>query len=162
MQRTQWILPWNLINRGTMTGSHMFVSSYGLGTKPGWVAPDGGRINGPDDMMRATRDVIATGAGWVKLFASTGGTQDLSGFQIFTFEEMKPAVGIAHNLGKRVAVHSYGPGAGKDVVKARVDTLEHAVDLDDKTLNAMARQGTYYVPTIERNKRGTNFTRLLC
>ncbi len=102
-------------------------------------------------MMRSVRDVVATGADWVKLFASTGGTQDLTGYQVFTLEEMKAAVEVAHNLGKRVAVHSYGAPAGKDAVLAGVDTLEHAVDLDDETLKAMVRQGTYYVPTIEHN-----------
>ncbi len=141
----------NLINRGSMTGPRMFVSSFGLGTTPGWVAPGAHRIDGPAEMIRAVRDVVATGADWVKLFASTGGTEDLSGYQIFTLDEMKAAVEVAHGLGKRVAVHSYGPDAARDAVKAGADTLEHAVDLSDETLNQMSRQGTYYVPTIEHN-----------
>ncbi len=142
----------NLINRGAMVGPRMFVSSYGIGTRPGFVSPSASRVDGVAEMMRTTRDVIASGADWVKLFASTGGTQDLSGLQVFTLEEMKAAVQVAHQLGKRVAVHSYGPAAGKDAVKAGVDTLEHAIDLDDETLSDMARRGTYYVPTIYHNR----------
>jgi imidazolonepropionase-like amidohydrolase len=142
----------NLINRGAMVGPRMFVSSYGLGTRPGFVSPTGYPINGVSEMMRAVREVIASGADWVKLFASTGGTQDLSGVQVFTYEEMKAAVEVAHLAGKRVAVHTYGPAAAKDAVRAGVDSIEHATDLDDETLAAMARQGTYYVPTIFHNK----------
>lgn len=49
-------------------------------------------------------------------------------------------------------MHTYGPAAAKDAVRAGVDSIEHATDLDDETLAAMARQGTYYVPTIFHNK----------
>ncbi len=142
----------NLINRGVMVGPRMFVSSYGLGTKPGFVSSTGYPINGAPEMMKAVREVIASGADWIKLFASTGGTQNLTGVQVFTYDEMKAAVDVAHMAGKRVAVHTYGPAAAKDAVKAGVDTIEHAIDLDDQTLAAMARQGTYYVPTIYHNE----------
>jgi imidazolonepropionase-like amidohydrolase len=142
----------NLINRGAMVGPRMFVASYGLGTRPGFVSPSGYPINGVPEMMKAVREVIAGGADWVKLFASTGGTQDLTGTQVFTYEEMKAAVEVAHLNGKRVAVHTYGPGAAKDAVRAGADTIEHAIEIDDETLAAMARQGTYYVPTIYHNE----------
>lgn len=142
----------NLINRGVMVGPRMFVSSYGLGTKPGFVSSTGYPINGAPEMMKAVREVIASGADWVKLFASTGGTQNLTGAQVFTYDEMKAAVDVAHMAGKRVAVHTYGPAAAKDAVRAGVNTIEHAIDLDDQTLAAMARQGTYYVPTIYHNE----------
>jgi imidazolonepropionase-like amidohydrolase len=142
----------NLINRGAMVGPRMFVASHGLGTRPGYVSPSGGGANGVAEMMRVTREVIASGADWVKLFASTGGTQNLTGLQVLTFDEIKAAVDVAHMLGKRVAVHSYGPAAAKDAVKAGVDTLEHAIDLDGETLAEMARRGTYYVPTIDHNR----------
>jgi imidazolonepropionase-like amidohydrolase len=142
----------NLINRGAMIGPRMFVSSYGLGTVPGFVSQTGYRIDGADEMMKAVRDVVASGADWVKLFASTGGVQNLTGDQVFTYEEMRAAVVVSHELGKRIAVHTYGPAAAKDAVRAGVDTIEHAIDIDDATLAAMARQGTYYVPTIYHNQ----------
>ena len=141
----------NLINRGAMVGPRMFVASQGLGAKPGYVAPNT-RADGPAEMMRAVRDILASGADWVKLFASTGGTQNLSGNQVFTFEEIKAAVDVAHMNGKRVAVHSYGPAAAKTAVMAGADTIEHAIDLDDETLREMVRRGTFYVPTIDHNR----------
>jgi imidazolonepropionase-like amidohydrolase len=142
----------NLIHRGAMVGPRMLVSSYGLGTRPGFVSSTGYPINGVAEMRKAVREVIASGADWVKLFASTGGTQDLTGAQVFTYDEIQAAVEVAHLNGKRVAVHTYGPAAAKDAVKAGADSIEHAVDIDDETLAAMARQGTYYVPTIYHNE----------
>jgi imidazolonepropionase-like amidohydrolase len=142
----------NLINRGAMVGPRMFVSSYGLGTLPGFVSTSGYPINGVPEMRKAVREVIASGADWIKLFASTGGTQDLTGAQVFTYDEIQAAVEVAHLNNKRVAVHTYGPAAARDSVKAGADSIEHAIDIDDDTLAAMARQGTYYVPTIYHNE----------
>jgi imidazolonepropionase-like amidohydrolase len=142
----------NLIRRGAMVGPRMFVSSYGLGTEPGFVSSTGYPINGVPEMRKAVREVIASGADWIKLFASTGGTQDLTGSQVFTYDEIQAAAEVAHLNGKRVAVHTYGPAAAADAVKAGVDTIEHAIDIDDQTLATMARQGTYYVPTIYHNE----------
>jgi imidazolonepropionase-like amidohydrolase len=88
----------------------------------------------------------------VKLFGSTGSGKDVSGRQTFTFEEMKAAVDVAHNLGKRVAIHSYGPGGARDAVRAGADSLEHAAGIDEDTLAEMVRRQTVYVPTIDHNR----------
>jgi imidazolonepropionase-like amidohydrolase len=55
-------------------------------------------------------------------------------------------------MGKKIAIHSYGPEGGRDAVRAGCDSLEHAVDLDDQTLAEMARRKIYYVPTIDHNR----------
>jgi imidazolonepropionase-like amidohydrolase len=86
------------------------------------------------------------------MYGSTGTGADTSTTQTFSYEEMKAAVDAAHALGKRIAIHSYGANGGRDAVRAGTNTLEHAVDLDDATLAQMARQGTFYVPTIDHNR----------
>ncbi len=65
---------------------------------------------------------------------------------------MKAAVDAAHHLGKRIAIHSYGPAGARDAVRAGADSIEHATDIDDQTLAEMARRGTFYVPTIDHNR----------
>jgi arabinogalactan endo-1,4-beta-galactosidase len=70
---------------------------------------------------------------------------------------MKAAVDAAHALGKRIAIHSYGPNGGRDAVRAGTNTLEHSVDLDDATLALMVKQGTIYVPTIDHNRYYADF-----
>jgi imidazolonepropionase-like amidohydrolase len=102
--------------------------------------------------MRVAREQIAAGADWVKVFGSTGSGQDVSGFQTFTYEEMKAAAAATHALGKRIAIHSYGPSGARDAVRAGADSVEHATDMDDATLAEMVRRGTFYVPTIDHNR----------
>lgn len=147
----------NLINMGAMVGPRMFVSGYGLHAGPrasrtGSPIPSKGQANGIDEVARAVREQIAAGADWVKMFGSTGSAQDVSGNQTFTYEEMKVAVDTAHSLGKRIAVHSYGPGGARDAVRAGADSIEHATDMDDETLAEMVRRKTFYVPTIDHNR----------
>src|SRR5262249_11074507 len=74
------------------------------------------------------------------------------GHQTFTYDEMKAAVDLAHQMGKRIAIHSYGPDGARDAVRAGADSIEHATDLDDETLAEMARRKTVYVPTIDHNR----------
>ena len=140
----------DLIERGAMPGPRLFVC--GLGLTISRTTPRPGQADGPADVMRVARQQIAAGAEWVKLFGSTGSGKDVSGLQTFTFEEMKAAVDVAHNLGKRVAIHSYGPAGARDAVRAGADSLEHAAGLDDDTLAEMVRRKTFYVPTIDHNR----------
>lgn len=147
----------DLINRGAMLGPRMFVAGYGLYTtyapfQEAPQPPSGGLADGVDEVLRATRQQIVAGADVVKLFGSTGSGEDVTGYETFTFEEMRVAVQVAHQRGKRVAIHSYGPDGARDAVRAGANSVEHAVDMDDATLREMARRGTYYVPTIDHNR----------
>ena len=55
-------------------------------------------------------------------------------------------------MGKRIAVHSYGPEGARDAVKAGADTIEHAINVDDATFNEMIRKKIVYVPTVYHNE----------
>ena len=145
-----------LINRGAMHGPRMLVAGNGLHIssspyKVGAVA-DPGQCDGVAEVQRVARQQLAAGADWIKMYGSTGSDQDVTGFQTFGYEEMKAAADVAHRAGKRIAIHSYGPDGARDAVRAGTNTVEHAIDLDDATLAAMARQGTIYVPTVEHNR----------
>jgi len=144
----------DLINLGKMIGPRMFVSGLGIritrSTAP--PAPIGIMADGTDAVIHAVRQVIASGADWVKMYGSTGGFDDVTQAQTFTFEEMKAAVDATHTLGKKIAIHSYGPGGARDAVRAGTDSLEHATDMDDQTIAEMVKRGTYYAPTIDHNQ----------
>jgi imidazolonepropionase-like amidohydrolase len=146
-----------LINRGAMTGPRMFVAGYGLHInsspyRPGAAQPDPGQADGVAEVQRVARQQIAAGADWIKMFGSTGSDQDLTGFQTFTYEEMKAAADVAHQAGKRIAIHSYGPDGARAAVRAGVDSVEHATGMDEATIAEMARRGTFYVPTVDHNR----------
>jgi imidazolonepropionase-like amidohydrolase len=147
----------DLINRGVMIGPRMFVAGYGLyvaeaAPRLGYTTPAGGRANNLAEVMRVVREEVAAGADVIKMYASTGTDKDVTGFQTYTYEEIKAATDLAHKYGKRIAVHSYGPDGARDAIRAGADSIEHATDMDDETIADMARRGTFYVPTIDHNR----------
>jgi imidazolonepropionase-like amidohydrolase len=135
----------------------MLVAGYGLSVtfrpaRPGYTSPPGGTADGVAEVLRVVRQQIAAHVDVIKMYGSTGSDQDVSGFQTFTFDEMKAAADVAHHSGLRLAVHSYGPDGARDAVRAGADSIEHATDMDDQTIEEMARRGTFYVPTIDHNR----------
>jgi imidazolonepropionase-like amidohydrolase len=146
-----------LINRGAMVGPRMFVAGYGLSVtsepaRPGFTSPTGGTADGVPEVLRVVRQQIAAHVDVIKMYGSTGSDQDVTGFQTFTFDEMKAAADAAHKSGRKLAVHSYGPDGAHDAVLAGADSIEHATDMDEQTIAEMARRGTFYVPTIDHNR----------
>src|SRR5712675_834974 len=147
----------DLINRGEMIGPRMFVCGYGLYItatpfrKEG-APPAGGIADGVPEVLRSVRQQVAAGADVIKLYASTGTDDDVTGFQTYSYEEIKAAVDAAHKFGKKIAIHSYGPDGARDAVRAGTDSLEHATDMDDATIQEMVKRGTFYVPTIDHNR----------
>src|SRR5229473_2059755 len=147
----------DLINRGEMIGPRMFVCGYGLFItntpyKPGLNPPAGGIADGVPEVSRVVRQQIAAGADVIKLYASTGTDDDTTGFETYSYDEIKAAVDAAHQFGKKIAIHSYGPDGARDAVRAGTDSLEHATDMDDATIQELVKRGTFYVPTIDHNR----------
>jgi len=141
----------DLIDKGLMVGPRMLVSGYGLQITRGRT-PSPATADGVAEVLRVVRQQVAAGADWIKMYGSTGSGRDVTGFETFTFEEMKAAADAAHALGKRIAIHSYGPDPARNAVLAGTDSLEHATDMDDQTIAEMARRKIFYVPTIDHNR----------
>jgi imidazolonepropionase-like amidohydrolase len=147
----------DLINRGAMIGPRMFVAGYGIYVAdappwPGHTAPSAGHANNLPEVQRVLREQVAAGVDVIKMYASTGTDKDVTGFQTYTYDEIKAAADLAHKYGKRLAVHTYGPDGARDAIRAGADSIEHATDMDDETIADMARRGTFYVPTIDHNR----------
>jgi imidazolonepropionase-like amidohydrolase len=141
----------DLINAGMMTGPRMFVSGYGLQITRGGRG-GAGTADGVAEVLKVVRQQVGAGADVIKMYGSTGSGQDVTGDQTFIYEEMKAAVDAAHALGKRIAIHTYGPAGARDAVRAGADSVEHATDMDDETIAEMARKKIFYVPTIDHNR----------
>src|SRR5450432_485183 len=147
----------DLINHGEMIGPRMFVCGYGLYItntpyKPGINPPAGGVADGVPEVLRVVHQQVAAGVDVIKMYASTGTDDDVTGFETYSYEEIKAAVDAAHGFGKKIAIHSYGPEGARDAVRAGADSVEHATDMDDATIQDMVKRGTYYVPTIDHNR----------
>lgn len=132
------------IARGAYPGPRMFVSGTGL--------RDTVIKNSPAEAARLAKAVLDSGADWVKVYGSTGRANDLTGEQTVSYGELKAIIDTAHAMGRKVAVHSYGPNGARDAIRAGADTLEHATDMDDATIAEMVRKKIWYIPTINHNQ----------
>jgi len=130
---------------GAMIGPRILASGPGLSAQQG-QPPD------PERMKRLVEDRVKAGVDWIKVFGSRGGFENVDGTQTVTFEEMKAVVDSAHALGKKVAIHSYGPSGVRDAVRAGADSIEHGADVDEETLKEMVKRGTVWVPTVDHNR----------
>ena len=147
----------DLINRGEMIGPRMFVAGYGLyatqtptGQRPS--IPGAVFADGVPEVLKAVREQLAANVDLIKMFGSTGTDDDVTGFETYSYEEMKAAADMAHRFGKKLAVHSYGADGARDAVRAGADSIEHATDMDDATIQEMVKRGAFYVPTIFHNQ----------
>jgi imidazolonepropionase-like amidohydrolase len=147
------------INKAGWIGPRMFVAGSGLQLARPPFRPNTdttrtvrGRVYNISQIPEAVKQQVDAGADYIKMYGSTGSGADVTGNETFAFDEMKAAVDAAHQYGRRIAIHSYGPDGGRDAVRAGANTLEHAIDLDDATLAEMVKHGTFYVPTIDHNR----------
>ncbi|MEZ4452966.1 MAG: DUF4832 domain-containing protein [Nannocystaceae bacterium] len=143
------------IDAGEIVGPRILGASDGIWPKeldnrePDDDSP--GPVDGVEAIAAAARARIDGGARVLKIYASTGSDDDLSGVPLYSYEEIKAAVDVAHARGVKVAVHDYLGAGAEDIVRAGADTLEHARDLSDETLARMRERGVVYVPTISHN-----------
>ena len=135
----------DLTRAGAMIGPRIFASGPGLSARAG-AAPN------PAAMQALVDDRVTSGADWIKVFGSRGGFDNVDGTQTVTFDEMRAVVERAHQRGRRVAIHSYGPSGVRDAVRAGADSVEHGADVDDETLAEMVKRGTVWVPTVDHNR----------
>ena len=84
--------------------------------------------------MKVVRQQVGAGATFrQRCTAPRDRAKMFPGDETFTYEEMKAAVDASHALGKRIAIHTYGPAGARDAVHAGADSVEHATDMDDET-----------------------------
>ncbi len=124
-----------------------------LGYAPEVAVPAGAEIvDGVDQIRRAVREQIKHGADWIKFYADyrnfspEGEITDLR--LTFSPEEMKAIVEEAHRRNRRVAAHAYSSQAAQAAIAAGVDSLEHGMFFDERTLRLMAERGVYWCPTL--------------
>jgi imidazolonepropionase-like amidohydrolase len=114
---------------------------------PGCVDP---RADGAEACRRKAREVIRSGADFVKI-AATGGVAsptDEPDWAGFTVEEMRAVVDEAETRGgKMVAAHCIGREGIRRALEAGVLSIEHGVDLTDELRAEMVRRGAVLVPT---------------
>lgn len=145
----------DVINSGDLIGPTIIASGPAICMTGGHVHYLGKEADGPDDVRRATRQVMKEGADLIKLMA-TGGIYTFGeepGSPQLNVDELKAAVEEAHKKNKKVAAHAEGLEGIHNCIEAGVDTIEHAIYADESALQKMKVNGTYLVPTMIVMKR---------
>jgi len=141
-----------LIRSGIVVGPRLLLSGPAFHPLLLPPVPEGESRDVVAEFSRQARNRVEMGTDWIKIFATTGSAEDISGEQVFFYPEIHAATEIAHEAGIRVAVHCYGPSAVPDALRAGVDSIEHAVGMSDELLREWAATGVFYVPTIDHNR----------
>lgn len=148
-----------LVKKGFVAGPDMIAAGYHV--RPG-VAPDffldfpdeGGLMAGANTaeaLRRVVRANLSRGVDWIKTNATErAGTPDTDPRrQLYTQEELRILVVEAQAKNIPVMAHAHGAEGADAAVRAGVRSIEHGTYLRDDTLQLMAKQGTYFDPTID-------------
>jgi imidazolonepropionase-like amidohydrolase len=150
------------IEEGTIPGPRIFgatraISSTGgynlEGYAPELVMPKGVQIiDGPVEARKAAREQLDHGADWIKVYMTHRSWVDKDG-KLFsqptlTVEELKAIVDETHGWNKKVACHAYNGVGLQRALDGGCDSIEHGLEMTDAQIEQMARQGTWYCPTL--------------
>jgi imidazolonepropionase-like amidohydrolase len=111
-------------------------------------------VNTPDALRRMVEANLARGVDWIKVNATErAGTPDTDPRkQMFTEAELRVIVETAAAKSIPVQAHAHGAEGALAAVKAGVRSIEHGTYLTDEALQLMAKQGTFFDPTMEAMK----------
>ena len=151
-----------LVKKGAVAGPDVFAAGYHVRT---FVAEEA-FLDHPNlaDLMRGVNTIealrrvveanLSRGVDWIKVNATErAGTPDTDPRkQMFTENELRVIVEVAAARNVPVQAHAHGAEGALAAVKAGVRSIEHGTYLTDETLQLMAKQGTFFDPTMEALK----------
>jgi len=151
------------IEEGTIPGPRLFCSTRGISSTAGYdlegyapelTMPKGVQIiDGPVEARKAAREQLDHGADWIKVYMThrswVGVQGQLVSQPTLTVDELKAIVDEAHGWGKKVACHAYNGTGLQRALDGGCDSIEHGLEITDAQIEQMARQATWYCPTLE-------------
>lgn len=106
--------------------------------------------DGHDEFLKAARSELEAGADHLKVFVTGGiahADESFNGAQM-TADEMRAVVRAAREHDTYVVAHAGGGGAIREAMEIGILAFEHGYDLDDETVDLMARRSAYLTPTL--------------
>jgi imidazolonepropionase-like amidohydrolase len=151
-----------LVKQGAVIGPDIVAAGYHVRTlvaeeaffdHPGLAGLMRG-VTTTDALRRVVEANLSRGVDWIKVNATErAGTPDTDPRkQMFTEAELRVIVETATARNVPVQAHAHGAEGALAAVKAGVRSIEHGTYLSDEALQLMAKQGTFFNPTMEAMK----------
>lgn len=107
-------------------------------------------VDGVDDVRRAVRDRLRSGAHAIKVMASGGVASHADPLRSpqYSVPELEAAADEARRFGSYVTAHAYTSDAVQRAVRAGISCIEHGNLIDAETIELMVDAGTALVPTL--------------
>jgi imidazolonepropionase-like amidohydrolase len=146
------------VNQGIIPGPRMYVVTRAI-VATGSYAPrridfsfdpaqGGEEANGPEDVIRVTRDQIAHGADWIKVYADYRWGPNGETMPTFSEAELRAMVETARSSGRFVVAHSSTAEGMRRAVMAGVDDIEHGDGGTPEVFALMKEHDVSYCPTL--------------
>ena len=131
------------------------TGGHGDDRGPGATAYDGhtccsglGQVaDGVDEVRRAARNVLRTGAHHIKVMASGGVASPTDRVDSFGYsmDELRAAVEEAESANRYVAAHAYTAPAIRRALEAGIRTIEHGNLIDEETIKLVTEKQAFVV-----------------
>jgi imidazolonepropionase-like amidohydrolase len=112
-------------------------------------------VRGEEQIRQACRRQLDDGAEFIKVMATGGFGKEGEQLDVceLTVAELAAAAEVAHEAGRKLAVHAYGNQGIRNALAAGADTIEHATFLDEETVGILKERQTFIVPTLANTYR---------
>ncbi len=146
------------VNQGILVGPRLLVTTRAI-VATGSYAPrrvdfafdpaqGAEEANGPEDVIRVTRDQIAHGADWVKVYADYRWGPNGETMPTFSEAELRAMVETARSSGRAVVAHSSTAEGMRRAVMAGVEDIEHGDNGTPEVFKLMKEKGVAFCPTL--------------
>jgi imidazolonepropionase-like amidohydrolase len=148
------------VNEGIIPGPRMFVTTRAIVATGSYAPrrmdfafepPQGAQeANGPEDVIRVTREQIAHGADWIKVYADYrwGGPAQPGAMPTFSEAELRAMVETARSSGRAVVAHSTTAEGMRRAIMAGVEDIEHGDAGTPEVFALMKEKGVAFCPTL--------------
>ena len=119
------------------------------------VTPTNGHVkyraaDGPWEVRKAVREMVAAGADFIKTAASGGfwGQDENCSVRNYTAEELQALADEAHAWDVPVVVHAHTQPGLNHAIDAGIDQIHHGAFIDTEAVYRILERGLYYMPTL--------------
>jgi imidazolonepropionase-like amidohydrolase len=119
------------------------------------VSPTFGHVryrtaDGPWEVRKAVREMVAAGADFIKTAASGGfwGEDEVCSVRNYTLEELEALVDEAHAWHRPVVVHAHTQPGLNNAIEAGVDQIHHGAFIDEEGVRGILEADLCYMPTL--------------